>query len=43
MDIASRFVEELDAEAGVAGDDPDLLPVRLASAAATVLGVDGSG
>jgi hypothetical protein len=43
VDIARRFVEELDAETGAAGDDPDLLPARLASAAATVLGVDGVG
>ncbi len=43
MDIAIRFVEALDSETVVAGDDPDLLPVRLARAAATVLTVDGVG
>ena len=43
MDIASRFVEALDADAGVTGDDPDLLPVRLAHVAAAVLAVDGVG
>ncbi|MGR6967456.1 hypothetical protein ACU610_23650 [Geodermatophilus sp. URMC 61] len=43
MDIATRFAEALDADAGVTGDDPDLLPVRLAHVAAVVLGVDGSG
>jgi hypothetical protein len=43
VDVATRFVEALDAEANSAGDDPDLLPVRLAHAAAAVLPVDGVG
>ena len=43
MDVAIRFVEALDAEAGDTGDDPDLLPVRLARAAAAALPVDGVG
>lgn len=43
MDVAVRFVEALDAEAGDTGDDPDLLPVRLARAAAAALPVDGVG
>jgi hypothetical protein len=43
VDIATRFVEALDADAGVTGDDPDLLPVRLAHVAAAVLAVDGVG
>ena len=38
-----RFVEALDADAGDAGADPDLLPERLAHAAAAVLPVDGVG
>src|SRR4051794_20499234 len=38
-----RFVEALDADAGAAGADPDLLPERLAHAAAAVLPVDGVG
>lgn len=41
MDVALRFVEALDAADD--GDDPDLLPVRLARAAAAVLAVDGVG
>lgn len=41
MDVAIRFVEALDA--GAAGADPDLLPERLAHAAAAVLPVDGVG
>src|SRR3954453_23000258 len=43
VDVAIRFVEALDADAGAAGDDPDLLPERLAHAAAAVLPVDGVG
>jgi hypothetical protein len=44
VDIALRFVAALDAvDAGGAGDDPDLLPARLARAAAGVLPVDGVG
>ena len=43
MDTASRFAEALDAESGSQHDDPDLLPVRLARAAAAVLPVDGVG
>ncbi|MGY1642627.1 hypothetical protein ACI782_16080 [Geodermatophilus sp. SYSU D00703] len=43
MDVATRFLEALDAAAGGSGDDPDLLPVRLAQAAAAVLPVDGVG
>ncbi len=42
MDVATRFVEALDADTS-AGDDPDLLPVRLARSAAAVLPVDGVG
>ncbi|MBM7805012.1 hypothetical protein JOD57_000849 [Geodermatophilus bullaregiensis] len=40
MDVAIRFVEALDADDGA---DPDLLPVRLARAAAAVLRVEGAG
>src|SRR4051794_40527593 len=40
VDVAMRFVEALDADAGA---DPDLLPERLAHAAAAVLPVDGVG
>ena len=43
MDVAIRFVEALDADASAAGADPDLLPERLAHAAAAVLRVDGVG
>jgi hypothetical protein len=43
VDIATRFVEALDADSNAVGDDPDLLPVRLAHAAAAVLPVDGVG
>jgi hypothetical protein len=43
VDIASRFVEALDAHTSATGDDPDLLPVRLAHVAAVVLRVDGVG
>ncbi|MGR6964042.1 ANTAR domain-containing protein [Geodermatophilus sp. URMC 61] len=43
MDTATRFVETLDADTRAAADDPDLLPVRLAHAAATVLPVEGVG
>ncbi len=39
-DVAIRFVEALD---GDVGEDPDLLPGRLARAAAAVLPVDGVG
>src|SRR3954453_1060280 len=35
VDVAIRFVEALDAVAGAAGADPDLLPERLAHAAGT--------
>ena len=38
-----RFVEVLDTDASAAGADPDLLPERLAHAAAAVLPVDGVG
>jgi hypothetical protein len=41
VDIALRFVEAL--EGADDGDDPDLLPARLARAAAAVLPVDGVG
>jgi hypothetical protein len=41
VDVAIRFVEALDA--GAASADPDLLPERLAHAAAAVLPVDGVG
>ena len=40
MDVVSSFAEALDA---CSGDDPDLLPERLAHAAAAVLPVDGVG
>jgi len=43
VDTASRFVEALDAHTSATGDDPDLLPVRLAHVAAVVLRVDGVG
>src|SRR4051794_9542370 len=43
VDVAIRFVEALDADAGAAGADPDLLAERLAHAAAAVLQVDGVG
>ena len=43
MDTASRFTKALDAESSSQQDDPDLLPVRLARAAAAVLPVDGVG
>jgi hypothetical protein len=43
VDIAIRFVESFDAEASASDEDPDLLPVRLARAAAAVLPVDGVG
>ncbi|WP_222268883.1 hypothetical protein [Modestobacter marinus] len=43
MDVAIRFVEALDTDASAAGSDPDLLPERLAHAAAAVLPVDGVG
>jgi hypothetical protein len=43
VDIAMRFVEALDADASATGADPDLLPERLAHAAAAVLPVDGAG
>ncbi len=43
MDTASRFTEALDAEPSARRDDPDLLPVRLARAAAAVLPVGGVG
>jgi hypothetical protein len=44
VNIAIRFVEALDTSADAAdGDDPDLLPMRLACAAAAVLPVDGVG
>jgi hypothetical protein len=43
VDVAIRFVEALDADASAAGADPDLLPERLAHAAAAVLRVDGVG
>ena len=43
MDTASRFVEALDAHTSATGDDPDLLPLRLAHVAAVVLRVDGVG
>jgi hypothetical protein len=43
VDIATRFIEPLDADASAPGDDPDLLPVRPAHVAAAVLGVDGVG
>ena len=43
MDVAIRFVEALDTDASAAGADPDLLPERLARAAAAVLPVDGVG
>jgi hypothetical protein len=43
VDIAIRFVEALDADAGAGVDDPDLLPVRLAHVAAAVLPVGGVG
>jgi hypothetical protein len=43
VDTASRFAKALDAESSAHHDDPDLLPVRLARAAAAVLPVDGAG
>jgi hypothetical protein len=43
MDIATRFVDAMDAATCDPGDDPDLLPERLARAAAAVLPVDGVG
>jgi hypothetical protein len=43
VDTASRFTKALDAESSAQHDDPDLLPVRLARAAAAVLPVDGVG
>jgi hypothetical protein len=43
VDVAIRFVEVLDTDASAAGADPDLLPERLAHAAAAVLRVDGVG
>jgi hypothetical protein len=43
VDIATRFIEALDADASAPGDDPDLLPVRPAHVVAAVLGVDGVG
>ena len=43
MAIATHFVEALDAESCDSGDDPDLLPVRLAHAAEAVLPVEGVG
>jgi hypothetical protein len=43
VDIATCFIEALDADPGALGDDPDLLAVRLAHAAAAVLPVAGVG
>jgi hypothetical protein len=43
VDTTSRFAEALDAESTARSGDPDLLPVRLARAAAAVLPVDGVG
>jgi hypothetical protein len=43
VDIATRFVDALDADASAPGEDLDLLPVRLAHVAAAVLPVDGVG
>jgi hypothetical protein len=43
MDVAIRFDEALTAPADAIGDDPDLLPVRLARAASAALAVDGVG
>jgi hypothetical protein len=43
VDIAIRFLEALDAEVSASDEDPDLLPVRLARAAAAVLPVEGVG
>ncbi len=43
MDISTRFGEALDAEDRDDEEDADLLPVRLARAAATALAVDGVG
>jgi hypothetical protein len=43
VDVAIRFLEALDDDASAAGADPDLLPERLAHAAAAVLPVDGAG
>src|SRR3954465_6601975 len=43
VDVAIRFVEALDADAGATGADPDLRAERLAPAAAAALPVDGVG
>jgi hypothetical protein len=43
VDLTTRFVEAFDGHGDAAGDDPDLLAVRLAHAAAAVLPVDGVG
>ena len=43
MDLAERFSKVLDAESAEQSDDVELLPVRLARAAAAVLAVDGVG
>jgi hypothetical protein len=43
LDIVDSFAKALDAWSDGDGDDPDLLPERLARAAATVLPVDGVG
>jgi hypothetical protein len=45
VDIATRFTEVLDTDADIpdTGEDPDLLPVRLARAGAVALGVEGVG
>ena len=43
MDVATRFVEALAGDAGASGDDADLMPARLAHAAAAALSVDGVG
>lgn len=43
MDVVERFRRALDAECRAQRGDPDLLPLRLARATATVLPVDGAG
>ena len=43
MDVTTRFAGALEGDVGACGDDPDLLAVRLARAAAAALPVDGVG
>jgi hypothetical protein len=43
VDVAIRFAAALDGDVGASGQEPDLLAVRLAQAAAAALPVDGVG